>query len=89
MPHLAIACFSSDALIHSAPQLQRFQNKGNFTRVPPHLPAPAPIARGLLTGNDALFQQHDGNAALGQFKRRCNANDAAADDGNRGFFGEI
>ena len=77
-----------DALVHAAPELQRFEDQWDLARVAAHLPAPAPIAARLLAADDAFFEERDGNAALGQFEGRRNAGDAAADDGDVDALGQ-
>ena len=39
--------------------------------------------------DDALFDQGHVDATLGQFERRGDADDAAADDGDRGLLGDF
>ena len=78
-----------NARIHPVPQGQRHLDQRNLTRVPPHLPAPAPVPAGLLGGDLALLQQHHVDAAFGQFKRRRNTRHAPADDADGSLAGQV
>jgi hypothetical protein len=80
---LAKAGLGADAFIHAAPGLERHKDQGDFARITAHLAAPAPITARLLAGNDAFLDQGHGNAPLGQFEGGRDADDAAANDGDR------
>ena len=75
------AGFPANALIHVRPEPHGVDDERDFARIAPHLAAPAPIPAGLLAANLTLFENRDGNAALGKRQRRANPNDAAADNG--------
>jgi hypothetical protein len=81
---LAEAGLGADALVHAAPQVQRFDGERDLARIAAHLPAPAPVAARLLGADLALLAQHHVDAAFAQFERRAGADDAAADDHDAG-----
>ena len=63
----------------SFPEIEALARHRQFASVAVLLPAPAPVAAGLLGADPALLDQGDRNAALGQVVGGKDTDDAAAD----------
>ncbi len=86
---LAVAHVRTDPLGHLRPQAVSGQGQWNIVRVAAGLAHPAQVARGLLAGDTAFFQNHHRDIAFGQCQCSAQADNAAADDDNGGGGGKL
>ncbi|MNC33438.1 hypothetical protein D3C75_818290 [compost metagenome] len=77
----------AEARLPVVPQAQAGQRQRNLRQVAAHAAHPAPVARRLLGGDLALFQQGHRDAASGEGVGGAHADDAAADDRHIGAGG--